>query len=69
MGGEKVSTIINEVKDDNVPYCIAKIANDEGIEEQQFLHNIITGSVVIPRNNRHASLTPNCHWERYPHQD
>ncbi len=53
-----MSTLIDELKSGDTPPCIAQIASEEGIEEQQLIQNIIEGYVVVPRNKQHTSLTP-----------
>jgi len=53
-----MSTIIEALKKGNVPPHIPQLSETESIELSQFIQSIIKGHIVVPRNNRHAALTP-----------
>ncbi|QTA77895.1 Phosphomethylpyrimidine synthase [Desulfonema limicola] len=48
-----MTTLIDQLKQGDIPAFIDKIANDEGISPQTMIDDIIKGCVVICRNNRH----------------
>jgi phosphomethylpyrimidine synthase len=57
--GEKefMSTIIDAVQEGNIPSYISILSEAEGIEPSSFMKSILQGHIVVPRNNRHETLT------------
>ena len=53
-----MSTIINGLKKDTRYTFLEKIAAHEGFEYNNLINQILKGTVVIPRNNRHDRLSP-----------
>lgn len=53
-----MSTIIDDLQEGNIPSCISRLSEDEGIEPSSFIKKILRGLIVVPRNNRHETLTP-----------
>ncbi|MCP4346519.1 MAG: phosphomethylpyrimidine synthase ThiC [Desulfobacterales bacterium] len=53
-----MSTVIDELKQGNTPDFIAKISKEEGIGQQDLIDAVISGRVVIPRNNRREKFDP-----------
>ena len=53
-----MSTIIESLQKGDVPPYILQLSEAESIPPPQFIQSIIRGHVVVPRNNRHGSLTP-----------
>jgi phosphomethylpyrimidine synthase len=53
-----MSTIIEALQKGNIPPYIPLLSEYESIEPSQFIQSIIKGHVVVPRNNRHGTLTP-----------
>lgn len=53
-----MSTIIDTLKQGTVPVEISSIAERENIESASLVANIMGGTVVVPRNNRHSGLDP-----------
>ncbi|MBN1932669.1 MAG: phosphomethylpyrimidine synthase ThiC [Desulfobacterales bacterium] len=53
-----MSTIIDDLKKGNIPDFVKTIAADESIDLQELIRNVISGHVVICRNNLHSTLNP-----------
>ncbi len=53
-----MSTVIDKLKQGNIPGFIVKIAKDEGIGHRDLINAVISGRVVIPRNNRRTKFDP-----------
>ena len=53
-----MSTLIDQLKQGNIPHFLNKIAKDENIDQQKLIEYIIKGYVVIPVNKLHKELTP-----------
>lgn len=53
-----MSTIIDRLKQNDIPDFIERIANDEGLDQQELIRSVISGSVVIPCNNQHKAFDP-----------
>ncbi|GAK52237.1 phosphomethylpyrimidine synthase [Candidatus Moduliflexus flocculans] len=53
-----MSTLLDEVWQGKTPQCLASIADDEGNTGDELRANLLSGSVVIPRNPNHLALQP-----------
>ncbi len=53
-----MTTLIDELKQKNIPSFIHKIAQDEGIGVQELIKDILDGYAVVPRNNRRNGFDP-----------
>jgi phosphomethylpyrimidine synthase len=55
---EPMGTIIESLRAGIVPPVISDLSESEHIHPTQFIQHVINGHVVVPRNNRHTTLTP-----------
>ncbi len=53
-----MSTIIDDLKRGDIPDFIEKIAKDEYMDTKTLISSIISGHIVIARNNLHKKLNP-----------
>ena len=53
-----MTTLIDKLKEGITPDYIKKIAIKEGITDSNLVSNIISGKVVVPRNNLHTEIEP-----------
>jgi phosphomethylpyrimidine synthase len=53
-----MSTIIDDLKQNKKHNFMDKLATSEGFKVQNLIDEVIKGTVVIPRNNRHHKLSP-----------
>lgn len=53
-----MSTLIDRLKQGDIPPFIGKIAEDEHLPQNELIRSILDGHVVICRNNHHKNLNP-----------
>lgn len=53
-----MSTLIDRLKQNDIPDFIERIAKDEGLDPQELIRSVISGSVVIPCNNQRKAFDP-----------